>query len=242
MKLPTYLAGLFCLLLCFSVSDLNAQRCSKSKSSCSKYKNQKRTDNALQKRYERSSYRYLTNQSPRSSYRYKYCDKSKSSKSKYYDEYKSEKAKKVMKKKNFAGLLVGAATLLDTDETAFTAGIEYERYMNRMVGIGISSEFTLSEDPSIMLGIPLSIHPTKRLRLFASPLASFQEQTVVDRTVPVAADEVVTVSEWNTEFGGRLGVSYYLSANGLRIAPMVRADLISGNVRMNYGISAGIGF
>ena len=240
MKFPKFLIGLFSLLLCISVSEINAQNCTKSKSHCTRNRTEKAT------KQSKTSYQHAINQSKTSAnkqcpYLKKYS--SHCTRAKTCTRAKSTAPdKSVFTKKNFIGALVGAATLLDSDQMAFSTGVAYERLLNSRIGLGISSEITLSKNLNVMLGLPFSFHPSKRIKLMASPLASFQQSTTTERTVAIASDEVVAIKDWNNYLGGRLGVAYYLTNKFLKIAPTVRADFINGQVRMNYGVTAGFGF
>ena len=238
MKLPRFLLGLFTLLLCFCLTDLNAQ-CRKNKSKTqNKQTNQninpRKTDQATYRYYTSDHYRTYRKDCSRSSYTSR-CGKKKNNDT-------QNDTRRVPRESNYTGLLVGAMTMLDEERTAFSTGVEYERFLNRYIGVGVSAEAAFGEDANLVFGLPISFHPSKRIRLLASPLGAFRQISVVDRSAPVASDEVVLTKEWDNSFGARIGISYFLTTKGLRIAPMIRADYINNQVTMNYGITAGIGF
>ena len=233
MKLPRLLLGMFTLLLCFFATEMNAQ-CQKKKSSCSKSRTEK--SDTKEQKYDNAVYRYYN--AARSAY--KQCDRQRSAYRCNKD--KSDNArKKIRFDRNYTGLLAGIV-MLDDNQSSFNTGVEYGRFLNRTLAVGVSVETTFGQEANVTLGLPVSFQLGKRLRLMASPLGAFQQNEVIDRTIPVAADEVITTTEWNNSIGARAGIAYYITTKGLKIAPMLRADYLNNDIRMNIGLTAGLGF
>lgn len=227
MKISTLLTGFFTLLLCLGTTSLDAQ--------CKKNRTARSSEASEIQTRSRSYYGY---QKKKQCYQRQYtCRKNKDTK-----ETQQTESRKILNTYNFAGAFVGVASLFDTDQTVVTAGAEYERRISNNVGLGLLAEVVTGRDFTLNIGVPISFHPTQRLRLMAAPLASMQQQTSSAQAAPSSSDAVNTVKEWNTSYGGRVGLSYYITTRGLRIAPTVAADLVGGNYAMRYGVTAGIGF
>jgi hypothetical protein len=72
--------------------------------------------------------------------------------------------------KNAVGLFLGASTHLDTDDTGFTAGADYERLVVYPWGVGLIVDFASSAiERDFIVAVPLYFHPTHWLRLSAAP-------------------------------------------------------------------------
>ncbi len=72
--------------------------------------------------------------------------------------------------KNAVGLFLGASTHLDTDDTGFTAGADYERVIVYPWGVGLIVDFASSRiERDLVVAVPLYFHPIRWLRLSAAP-------------------------------------------------------------------------
>ena len=211
------------MLFCCFMTSVDAQ-CTKSKKSCSKSK---------------------TEQTKKS------CSKAKSSCSKSYEysscsKYKKSSCSKGNQNSNSWNTLntlvaLGAVTF-DNDNTSFTTGLEYERQVGNKLGLGLLGEVALADNSSIKVGIPISYHFGKRIRVSASPLAAFQQRDIISSTGN--ADDITSSegTDWNMEIGARAGVSYLINMKGLVIAPTARVDYLDNNVIPSVGVNVGFGF
>ena len=57
----------------------------------------------------------------------------------------------------------------DDEEVAFTLGVDYERRLTPLLGIGGLVDFALGDLRSAVFGVPVFFHPTERWKLFAAP-------------------------------------------------------------------------
>jgi hypothetical protein len=72
--------------------------------------------------------------------------------------------------KNAVGLFLGASTHLDTDDTGFTVGADYERLISYPWGAGLIVDFASSNiERDFIVAVPLYFHPIHWLRLSAAP-------------------------------------------------------------------------
>jgi hypothetical protein len=72
--------------------------------------------------------------------------------------------------KNAVGLFLGASTHLDTDDTGFTVGADYERLIGYPWGAGLIVDFASSNiERDFIVAVPLYFHALHWLRLSAAP-------------------------------------------------------------------------
>lgn len=226
MKFSSLLTGVLTIALCLSMGNLHAQKCQKT---CSKAESR-----SAEKTAEKRDYQYA-----KRSCTYKRSYTSSKNKKAYADT----EVKRKHSKHNFIGALVGIATIWDSDQASFTTGLGYEHKLNSRLGLGLTGDVSFGDNTDLRLAIPISLYANRRVKLFAGPVSSFNQQTVVDRTIPIASDETPpTTKEWNTNFGARVGLSYQLTTRGLRLAPTVITDYIDGQFGLRVGLMTGLGF
>jgi len=178
------------------------------------------------------------------------CSKTKTEQSKETSEnswaaesYQSScaKVRKCNKKRNYNPyrpnlLFVGGGGALDSEQNLnATTALEYERKLTRNFGVGALGEMTFTDDLSYKFGLPVSYHPTRNIRLMASPMVALQETMGIDK-------RGIEEKSMNSEFGARVALSYFVKVHGLIIAPTVRGDYLDGNVTPGFGVNLGARF
>ena len=121
------------------------------------------------------------------------------------------------------------------DSVNATTGLEYERKLNRKFGVGALGEVTFMDDISYKLGLPISYHFNRNVRLMASPMMEFQEAMGVDKLG-------IEKKSMNAEFGARVALSYFVKVHGLIIAPTLRGDYLNGDITPGFGVNLGTRF
>ncbi|KPK04985.1 MAG: hypothetical protein AMS20_07695 [Gemmatimonas sp. SG8_28] len=134
---------------------------------------------------------------------------------------------------NHAGLFLGAASHLHTDETGIAVGLEYARRLTHRVYLDVFAEYASSKlERDIIVGIPLEVVPVGGLALSAGPGIEFLS----------VEDEETGTEEHETEFLLRLGAGYYLPLGRLTLRPTFNADYAGGHWTLVYGAALGIPF
>ena len=134
---------------------------------------------------------------------------------------------------NHAGLFVGAASHLHTDETGIAIGLEYARRLAHRVYLDVFAEYASSKlERDFIVGIPLEVVPVGGLSLSAGPGIEFLS----------VEDEETGTEESETEFLLRLGAGYYLSLGRLTLRPTFNADYAGGHWTLVYGATLGVPF
>ncbi len=148
---------------------------------------------------------------------------------------------------NHVALFAGASTLTgETPEggsgTAFTLGLDYERRLTRIIGLGLLSDYVAGGvGRAFFLGVPLFVHPVGGLGLTLAPGVEFEKEEAEDlETRSSGAEEAHT----STHFAFRLGAYYsFPLPSRFSLVPQFNADLISGKgTTLVYGLAFGIGF
>jgi hypothetical protein len=216
MKRHLLFSGLLTFLFCFTIGSLQAQ-CKKSKSSCTKNKTVKTDSTKKTTCNKTKSYTSCT-------YRKSACKKDRYNDDFYYED-------------DYLMVLGGATSDFDNNFNV-TTGLEYEKRLNRTLGIGALAEVNISDSPSVLTGIPVSFHLTRNIRLITAPVMLTQKVSASDTKLPTTTAE----NTWNNSFGARAGLSYMINANGFIIAPTIRADYLDEKVRPGFGLNIGLGF
>jgi hypothetical protein len=109
-------------------------------------------------------------------------------------------------------------------ETGFSVGLDYERRLSDLFGVGVLAEYAAGDFDSWVFGAPLYIHPYKGFRLLAAP--GFEDE------------------ESETKFLIRAGAAYQIPFGGRwSISPEYNIDFIEGGKKIQvYGVSIGLGF
>jgi hypothetical protein len=134
---------------------------------------------------------------------------------------------------NHAGLFLGAASHLHTDETGIAVGLEYARRLTHRVYLDVFAEYASSKlERDVIIGIPLEVMPVGGFALSAGPGVEFL----------TVEDEETGTEEHETEFLLRLGAGYYLPLGRLTLRPTFNADYAGGHWTLVYGAALGIPF
>ncbi|MEM9819609.1 MAG: hypothetical protein AAF985_01000 [Bacteroidota bacterium] len=212
MKRPLLFSSLLTFLFCFSLFHLQAQ-CNKSRRASNKSK----TDNVNYQKTACQKYRSSCSDRKAESNDYRYDDDF------YHDDYL---------------MVLGGATTDGADNYKVTTGLEYEKRLGSVIGVGALAEVNFAENPSILTGIPVSFHLTRNVRLSAAPTLLTQNIPADDNKLGTTATE----STWENSFGARLGLSYLINVNGFVVAPTVRGDYLNEQVRPGFGLNLGLTF
>jgi hypothetical protein len=134
---------------------------------------------------------------------------------------------------NHAGLFVGAASHLHTDETGIAVGLEYSRRLTHRVYLDVFAEYASSKlERDLIFGIPLEVVPVGGLALWAGPGIEV-----------LSVEEEETGTEKNeTGFLLRVGAGYYLPLGRLTLRPTFNADYAGGHWTLVYGAALGVPF
>ena len=210
-----FLFSALTFMFCLFLTNVDAQ-CKKSKTSCTKSKTEEATQTKKSSCAEYRSY------SSCKEYRKTSCNKKKNNPFYYTDNYV---------------MVLGGANLDGDNQVSAATGLEYERKLTNTIGVGALAEVNFLDDPVVKVGLPLSVHLNQNIRLIASPLMAFQQNTL-DKIDPTTKKE----KEWVTDFGARLGLSYMMNVHGLVVAPIIRADYLNSDIVPGFGVNIGFGF
>lgn len=139
--------------------------------------------------------------------------------------------------RNHLALFLGASTPTNEgSETSFTIGADYERRLNKTLGVGGIVDFAIGNfKRTALLGGALFVHPIGNLRLLAAPCVEFVEKEAKGRPGESAKHEA--------HFAFRLGVAYEFHIDRFSIVPVFNADLIGETkTTLVYGLAFGVGF
>ena len=109
------------------------------------------------------------------------------------------------------------------DQQAFTLGLDYEYRLNRRWGVGALIDYAGKDTRSLVVAIPLVLHPTGRLKIFVAP-------GVEDK------------KDHDAEFLVRAGLMYDFEVGGFTIAPAFNVDFVGDEEVLVYGVNVGKGF
>jgi hypothetical protein len=134
---------------------------------------------------------------------------------------------------NHAGLFVGAASHLHSDETGIAVGLEYARRLTNRVYLDVFAEYASSElERDIIVGIPLEVVPAGGLALWVGPGVEFLS----------IEDEETGTEESETDVLLRVGAGYSLPVGRLTLRPTFNADYAGGHWTLVYGAALGVPF
>lgn len=145
--------------------------------------------------------------------------------------------------KNHLSLFTGGTTESSDGETStsFSLGLDYERRVSRLIGLGIGGEFVFGgEEREALLGLLLNLHPAGGLVLVAGPGVEFAEELHVEGEVEAQQEESGT----ETHAGLRVGIVYEFEVgHRYSIAPSFYTDFIDGKEpTFVWGLAFGVGF
>ncbi len=148
---------------------------------------------------------------------------------------------------NHVSLFAGASTLTgETPEggsgTAFTLGLDYERRLTRIIGLGLLVDYVVGGvGRAFFLGVPLFVRPVGGLGLTLAPGVEFEKEEAEDLETRSSGVEEAHTS---THFAFRLGSFYtFPLSSTFSLVPQFNADFISGKgATLVYGLAFGIGF
>ena len=145
--------------------------------------------------------------------------------------------------KNHLSLFTGGTTESSGGETStsFSLGLDYERRLSRLVGLGIGGEYVFGADErETLLGLLLNLHAIGGLVLAAGPGLEFAKEGHAEGDVEAEQEESGT----STHAGLRVGIVYEFEV-GQRysIAPSIYTDFIDGKEpTFVWGLAFGVGF
>ncbi len=146
---------------------------------------------------------------------------------------------------NHVAVFLGATTKVgdsEDSETAFTFGVDYERRISRLLGIGLALDWAVSEhERDFLFLVPLVVHPAGGLKLLAAP--GLELGTEVAHEGEAGAESEAESTETHSYFAFRFGAEYQFDLGRFSIAPALYLDLIaeSRNAWV-YGLVLGYGF
>ena len=132
--------------------------------------------------------------------------------------------------KNDLGLYIAGTTNLDSDETAFTLGVDYGhkfKISGQQFGIGLFGEVAFFDEKEFLIGVPLLFYPIENLALGAAPGIAFIDRE--EETEEAFLFRITT--SYTFDFGSR----YF-------IKPAIALDFIDGDKEFVYGAVVGIRF
>ena len=138
---------------------------------------------------------------------------------------------------NHAAVFFGASTpKKDKSETSFALGIEYERRLNDLFGVGAVVDFVFGDfKRNALAGGAVFLHPVGDLTLLAAPGAEWVEKDKLGASGPTTTNEAFFII--------RLGASYPFHIGSGSITPMFNVDFIGDSkTTFVYGVSFGYGF
>ena len=138
---------------------------------------------------------------------------------------------------NHLGVLIGASTpKKDKSATSFALGIDYERRLNDLFGVGALVDFVFGDfKRNALAGVAVFLHPVGNLTLLAAPGTEWVEKDRLDASGPTTENEAFFVI--------RFGASYPFHIGNASIAPMFNVDFIGeSKTTFVYGVSFGYGF
>ena len=123
---------------------------------------------------------------------------------------------------NHIGLFLGATHKQSDD--GFSIGIEYERDVSELIGLGVVVESTPSLNERVIAAPAAFLHPIGALEVALAP--------------------GLQVEDGDTDFMFRIGVGWEFDVGqGFSLAPEVNFDFVSGNDNaLVYGLALGYAF
>jgi len=137
--------------------------------------------------------------------------------------------------RNHFGGFMGASTHSDTDETAFTLGLEYARqFTQRWAAITYIELVSSDLERDIILAVGAIFYPTRRLGLVVAPGVESASKDVEHNGKVEKENEA--------EFLLRLGAAYGFPVGQASLGPAVFVDWAGNRWTLVYGIGMVTGF
>lgn len=145
--------------------------------------------------------------------------------------------------KNHLSLFTGGTTESSNGETStsFSLGLDYERRVSRLIGLGLGGEFVFGGDErEALAGLYFILHPAGGLVLAAGPGVEFAKEGHTEGEVEAQQEESGT----ETHAGLRIGILYEFEVgHRYSIAPSIYTDFIEGKEpTFVWGLAFGVGF
>jgi hypothetical protein len=110
------------------------------------------------------------------------------------------------------------------EKTAGTLGVDYERRLSRLIGIGFLADYAGGDRREAIAGIPVFFHAGRAAKFHVAPAIEWKTET----------DE--------SDFAWRLGFAYDFEVGRATIAPALHVDLVEGEQVYVVGVDLGWGF
>ena len=140
--------------------------------------------------------------------------------------------------RNHLSLFTGGTTESSDGETgtSFSLGLDYERRLSELIGLGLGGEFVFGGDErEALAGLYFMLHPAGGLVLAAGPGLEFAKE---------GHTEGEEESGTETHAGLRVGIVYEFEVgHRYSIAPSIYTDFIEGKEpTFVWGLAFGVGF
>lgn len=145
--------------------------------------------------------------------------------------------------KNHLSLFTGGTTESSDGETStsFSLGLDYERRVSRLIGLGLGGELVFGgDDREALAGLYFILHPAGGLVLAAGPGLELAKEGHAEGEVEAQQEESGT----ETHAGLRVGIVYEFEVgHRYSIAPSIYTDFIEGKEpTFVWGLAFGVGF
>ena len=110
------------------------------------------------------------------------------------------------------------------EDAADTLGLDYERRLTRVFGVGLLLEFVGGDQREGVVGIPVTFHAGRAAKFLLAP--------GVERNLEID----------DYEFLVRVGFAYDFEVGRITLAPALNVDLVDGEQIYVYGVNIGWGF
>ena len=134
---------------------------------------------------------------------------------------------------NHFALFVGASSLFEREETHFTLGADYVRYLSpeSNFAVGIYTEAIFAHHTEWLFGAVLFYRLTEHLWIRSGP------------GIEILQEEIAHTGETEskTEFLYRVGAGYSFHFGRISIAPSVDLDFVRSSPTLVWGVNIGMG-
>jgi hypothetical protein len=142
---------------------------------------------------------------------------------------------------NHLGLVfAGTTDLEEGGGTHFTIGVDYERRLSEVWGVGVVGELIFAHQTEYLFVFPAYFHVTEKLWFQAALGFEVSYHHHEEENEGNHGEETHTSKE--TEFLLRIGVGYEFEVEGIAITPAIAFDVFRGHGSLVWGLSIGKGF
>jgi hypothetical protein len=142
---------------------------------------------------------------------------------------------------NHLGLVFAGTTGLEEGgETHFTLGVDYERRLSEVWGVGVVGELIFAHKTEYLFVFPAYFHVTEKLWFQAALGFEVSYHHHEEENEGNHGEETHTSKE--TEFLLRIGMGYGFEVGEIIITPTIDFDFFRGHRSLVWGISIGKGF